>query len=118
MISARNQGQSCPGVGQNWSGSIDADGMARFLRSIYPQKTAMHVAADTGLPVESIKNWLNGVSAPGFRATVTLALTYGPEFLTSMVKEKPRWLDRAAREHRQQELERKLESIKAELASL
>lgn len=82
-----------------------------FLRMRHPVKTADNVAADTGIPVNTIKTWLQRSSAPDAEGYTLLWVAYGPEFLAALPDRPPAWLQdiRRAQEAAQ---------LKAEIAAL
>jgi hypothetical protein len=86
--------------------------VSAFLRRKHPTKTADNVAAETGLPVNTIKTWLQRGSAPDAEGYTALWISYGPEFLEALAGGRsPDWLvqTRRAREALQ---------LKAEIAAL
>lgn len=97
-----------PKAGVNWSSRLDPAGLARFLRALHPEKTALNVAAETRLPVDTIKKWLACEALPNGRALLVLACTYGPEVMTAMLRDPPAWLDVNAREAKQARLDAQL----------
>lgn len=82
-----------------------------YLRARHPNKTADNVAADTGIPVNTIKTWLNRGSAPDGEGYTKLWVAYGLEFLAALPDEPPAWL---------QQFRRDIEAahLKAEIAAL
>ena len=94
-----------------WSNRIDFDGLAAFLRRRHPSKTAVRVAADTGLPADSVKKWLSGEVQPSGRAMLALVCAYGPDFISASVKGAPEWCNSDLRAA-------KIAKLKAELAEL
>lgn len=105
-------------MGKIWSNRINGAGLARFLRAKHPEKTAPNVAAETGLPIDSVKKWLSGEALPGSGALLTLACVYGPELMAAMLNGAPAWLDHAVREQKIRELEAQQARIAAELQAL
>lgn len=71
-----------------------------FIRSRYPTKTAECVAADIGLPVHTVKRWLEGVAKPSWSGLSRLIFAYGPAFLVAVYPNCPQWLDEARRRER------------------
>lgn len=82
-----------------------------FLRARHPMKTADNVAADTGIPVNTVKTWLNRASAPDGDGYTKLWVAYGLDFLAALPDVQPPWL---------QDIRRELEAahLKAEIAAL
>lgn len=68
-----------------------------FVRRLYPSKTADCVAADTGVPSQTVRRWLEGVSKPSWVAFSRLIFAYGPAFLVAVYPKAPKWLDEAHR---------------------
>jgi hypothetical protein len=111
----------------NWSvstkiGSIEPqacpDRAIAFIRALYPVKTAEHVAADIGLPVHTVKRWLEGVAKPSWSGLSRLIFAYGPAFLIAVYPKAPKWLDEAHRRERLAALEAEQARIRAEIAEL
>ena len=82
--------------GKLWFDRFDLGGFARFARALHPAKTAACIAADTGLPVDSVKKWL----------------------AHAMLNGAPAWMSSAARAERGQQLHREIAAREAELAQL
>lgn len=74
-------------------GHAHPDRLIRFLRGVHPHKTAESVAATTGLPVSTVRKWLDGSSAPGFAATWSLIGAYGLPIVAAVFEIKPQWID-------------------------
>lgn len=91
---------------------------AKFLRRLYPTKTADRVAADTGIPATAVAKWLTGNSAPSMGAVIALVDAYGTDFLAAVMPVAPSWLVKANREARQADLQAQQARIAAELAEL
>lgn len=89
-----------------------------FLKRIHPTKTAVHVAAETGVSSDAVEKWLERASVPNGLAMIRLTAAYGPEFLCAVMNNPPAWLDAAVRSERQAALEAQLLSIQNEIASL
>ncbi len=111
----------------NWSGStkIEAitsqacpDRAVAFIRARYPVKTAEHVSADIGLPVHTVKRWLEGVAKPSWTGLSRLIFAYGPAFLVAVYPKAPAWLDEAHRRERQDALRAEQRRIKEQLDAL
>ncbi|WP_144767387.1 hypothetical protein [Methylobacterium dankookense] len=100
----------------DWSDEIDMGGLVRFLRARYPDKTAPNVAADTRLPIDTVKKWLALVAAPNGKAVLVLACVYGPEVLVALLRTPPGWLVETARAAEQARLEAELAALQAKLA--
>ena len=84
-------------AGKVWFDRFDLGGFARFCRERHPAKTAQHVAAETGLPLDSVKKWLAGDAVPGGRALLALLCVYGPDLAHAMLNGAPSWISSAAR---------------------
>lgn len=89
-----------------------------FLSSRHPVKTAENVAADTGVPINTVKTWLGRESDPSGRAYVRLWLAYGPEFLAATIEHAPAWLDAAHRAEEAARLKAEIAAREARLAKL
>ncbi|TVR06665.1 MAG: hypothetical protein EA385_15215 [Salinarimonadaceae bacterium] len=101
-----------------WSDEDGSAGMAGFFRRIYPSQTAQNVAADTGLPFDSVRKWVNLETRPSFSALMTLTGHYGPALLAAMYRRAPEWLDRAVRDEEIAALDRQAEVISRRRAAL
>lgn len=103
-------------------GHIDGDACPEravaFVKQLYPSKTADHVAADTGVPSQTVRRWLEGVSKPSWVAFSRLIFAYGPAFLIAVYPKAPKWLDEAHRRERQEALKAEQRRIAAQLAAL
>lgn len=104
-----------PKAGLDWSQQVDLDGLSRFLRAQYPEKTAQNVAARTKLPADTVKKWLLGAALPNGRAMLVLACAFGPEVLVAMLRHPPGWLDEAARAAEQARLQAQLAELQAQI---
>jgi len=90
-----------------------------YLRSLRPDKTAETVAAETGLPADTIAKWLPPTrSAPSFGALLVLAGVYGPAVLAAAYKRPPPWLDAAVAEAERQDLTQLAARIEAQLSKM
>lgn len=63
-----------------------------FLKERYPAKTADRVAADTGIPANTIAQWLCGNSSPRWKHTMALIGAYGADFLWAASPDSRVWL--------------------------
>ena len=102
-------------AGHVWSNRIDFRGLAVFLRRLYPSKTAARVAADTGLPADSIKKWLSLEVQPNGRAMLVLVCVYGADLILASVKDAPDWCNRDARRARRAKLLAEIAEIESEI---
>lgn len=90
--------------------------MVRWLRALYPVKTAVYVAGDLGAPVETVTNWLNRETLPNGRMLVLMVCVYGPDFLAAILTSPPSWLSKAASLAAQEQLEARIAEMEGELA--
>ncbi|TXN26863.1 hypothetical protein [Methylobacterium sp. WL19] len=86
-----------------------------FLRALYPQKTADNVAADTGISANTIAKWLDRGSAPTSWAFLRLIEAYGAEFACAVMAKPPAWLDRAARDQRNDRLQAQIAKLQSQI---
>ncbi|MCC0809419.1 hypothetical protein FPV16_25015 [Methylobacterium sp. W2] len=86
-----------------------------FLRTLYPQKTADNVAADTGIAANTIAKWLDRGSAPTSWAFLRLLEAYGAEFACAVMAKPPAWLDRAARDQRNDRLQAQIAKLQSQI---
>ena len=74
---------------------LHQNAVATHLRRIHPAKTAECVAADVGVPAETVRQWLRGAASPSGPAMLALVGVYGPELLAAALPDAPAWLRRA-----------------------
>ena len=89
-----------------------------FLRRRHPVKTAECVEAVSGVPLETVRQWLKGVSKPGWFHGLALVSAYGPEFLAAALPNAPSWLDAAVRAQKRAALEAELALLKHRIAEV
>lgn len=94
------------------------DRAVAFVRQMYPIKTADCVAADTGLPVQTVRRWLEGAAKPSWVGFSRLILAYGPGFLAAVFPRQPAWLADAYQRERLAELEAEQARIKSKIQAL
>jgi hypothetical protein len=94
------------------------DRAVAFIRALYPVKTAECVAADIGLPVHTVKRWLEGVARPSWDGIFALICAYGPRFLAVALPAPPAWVSDAAREQELAELRAEQARITKKLEAL
>lgn len=75
--------------------NFDPNAVAAHLRRLHPSKTAECVAADIGVPAETVRQWLRGAASPSGPAMLALVGVYGPELLAAALPDAPAWLRRA-----------------------
>jgi hypothetical protein len=93
--------------------------VAAFLRLRHPVKTADNVSADTGIPVNTVKTWLQRASAPDAEGYTLLWLAYGPDFLAVLADGRaPQWLQQARRDHEAAALKAEIAALKTKLAGV
>ncbi|MEM6381112.1 MAG: hypothetical protein AAF739_00425 [Pseudomonadota bacterium] len=78
-MTAPKHGQNCPS-----SFSPDYDGLAAFLRRLHPNSTRFAVAADTGLPADTVRNWLERRSGMRLEHFWALVSAYGPQVIAAL----------------------------------
>ncbi len=91
----------------------DGERVCAFLRSIYPEKTAANVAADTGISARTIEKWLERLSAPSWPHGIKLFRAYGPEFMCAVMDNPPRFLTEAGRAQARARLDAKIAELEA-----
>lgn len=94
------------------------DQAVAFVRQLYPTKTADCVAADTGLPVQTVRRWLEGVAKPSWIGFSRLILAYGPAFLMAVFPRQPEWLTEAYQREQLAELEAEQVRIQSKIQAL
>ncbi|TDR94177.1 hypothetical protein [Enterovirga rhinocerotis] len=80
---------------QAWKNLVDQDGLVAFLRARHPTKTAAHVAAATGEPLETVRKWLRHETRPGMRALLVLVCVYELPLVEACLRRHPDWIVRA-----------------------
>lgn len=98
--------------------ALDLPALADFLRRRHPIKTADCVAAETGVPVGTVENWLCGRAAPAGSSFAALLVAYGPAVLAAALPVVPRWVDEAARAEALARLEAEQARLAARMAEL
>lgn len=89
-----------------------------FLREKHPVKTADNVAADTGIPFNTIKTWLDRASAPNAEGYTALWMAYGPDFLAALADREPAWLKDARRAQEAAHLKAEIAALQIKLAGV
>lgn len=93
--------------------------VSAFLRRMHPAKTADNVAAETGIPVNTIKTWLQRGSAPDAEGYTALWITYGPAFLEALAdRRSPDWLVQIRRAHEALQLKAEIAALEKKLAGV
>lgn len=93
--------------------------VSAFLRRMHPTKTADNVAAETGVPVNTIKTWLQRGSAPDAEGYTALWIAYGPEFLEALAGGRsPDWLVQTRRAHEALQLKAEIAALEKKLAGV
>lgn len=91
--------------------------VSAFLRRRHPVKTADNVAAETGVPVNTIKTWLQRGSAPDAEGYTALWIAYGPDFLETLAGGRsPDWLVQVRRAHEALQLKAEIAALEKKLA--
>lgn len=90
--------------------------VSAFLRRRHPSKTADNVAAETGIPVNTIKTWLQRGSAPDAEGYTALWIAYGPDFLDVIAAGRsPEWLTQVRRANEARQLKAQIAALKNKL---
>jgi hypothetical protein len=89
-----------------------------FLRDRHPVKTADNVAADTGIPFNTIKTWLDRASAPNAEGYTALWMAYGPDFLAALADREPAWLQEVRRAQEAAQLKAEIAALEIKLAGV
>ena len=117
QVEAAMSGQKQPNIGANGTQACP-DRAVAFIRTLYPAKTAECVAADIGLPVPTVKRWIEGAAKPSWSGFSRMILAYGPAFLVAVFPSRPRWLDDAYQREQLAELEAEQARIQSRIAAL
>lgn len=74
-----------------------AQNLIDYFKQRHPTNTATEVALDTGIPVDTVRKWMERASAPSVMYFEPLMLAYGPTFMAAVwpVAELPEWLREA-----------------------
>ncbi|WP_448148994.1 hypothetical protein [Labrys miyagiensis] len=94
------------------------DRVTSFLRKTYPNKVADNVAADIGLPVDTVKKWFARQNVPNGLAVVKLIGAYGPELAVEIMVDPPSWLSEAKRDHERAQLKAQQDEIARRLQEI
>lgn len=81
-----------PDIKNSRPGKFDGAGAIAFLRRAFPQATAQHVSAVTGISSSTVDKWLRGISAPGADHLSLLVAAFGPRFLAVAFPVTAPWL--------------------------
>ena len=93
--------------------------VSAFLRRMHPTQTADNVAAEAGIPVNTIKTWLQRGSAPDAEGYTALWIAYGPEFLEALADSRsPDWLKQIRRAHEALQLKAEIAALEKKLAGV
>lgn len=92
----------------------DADGLATFLRAIYPHDTAANVAADLHVTTRTVANWLGGDASPRLTHFIRMIDCYGPSAIAAAYPSAPAWVSDAVRAERMAQLEAELAALRGE----
>ena len=98
--------------------TFDAEGMSAWLRRRYPRNTVEHVAADTGIPISTVQNYLLGRSEPVGEYLLRLIEEYGRPFLLAVFKKPPAWLADPRREEKVAQLRERFRAIDTDMRDL
>jgi hypothetical protein len=108
-----------PGSNRPFLPDFNIEGLTTYWRRLYPRKTADKVAADTGLPIETVKNWLKGRNGLRVPQLLVILAVYGPDALAACWGGRPpAWLNASVAAKRSQDLDRLQAQIDAERAAL
>lgn len=113
--------QSRPSVHEfeSRNGQSLGERVSAFLRRMHPTKTADNVAAETGIPVNTVKTWLQRGSAPDAEGYTALWIAYGPEFLEALAGGRsPDWLVQTRRAHEALQLKAEIATLEKKLAGV
>lgn len=89
-----------------------------FIRERYPVKTAECVAADIGVPVHTVKRWIEGAAKPSWSGFSRMILAYGPAFLAAVFPCQPKWLSDAYQREQLVQLEAEQARIQIKIQAL
>ncbi len=93
--------------------------VSAFLRRLHPIKTADNVAVETGIPVNTIKTWLQRGSAPDAEGYTALWVAYGPDFLAAAAANRsPEWLAQARRAQEAKHLKAQISALEHKLSKV
>lgn len=111
--SGQNVGRASPSNDRTF-----AEHSSRFLREMYPHKTAQNVAVDTGIPATTIRKWLEQGCAPSGRHTAVLSRRYRG-FLSAVFPDAiDEWIAEVARQEALERLERQAATIAQQLTDV
>jgi hypothetical protein len=111
------------GQAQRKVGPVDgrtlAERVSAFLRDQHPLKTALCVEAETNIPANTVRKWLEQGNAPNGPAYDALVQRYGAAFLCRVHPDRAdAWFVDVARQQEQERLERAAAAIRQQLADV
>jgi|GEM_PF-2233914 len=109
--SARNRPQL---YGKNAALLFDVEGLTAWLRDRFPRSTIHHVEAETGIPAASVENWLHRRSQPSVEHFMILLTVFGPALLNACLRQKPGWVEHAAKRERAREIDEQIAKLQGE----
>lgn len=99
--------------------AFEMEGLTTYWRRMYPRNTAEQVVADTGFPIDTVKNWLKGRNGLRVPHLLVILAVYGPDALAACWGGRaPAWLNASVAAKRSQDLDRMQAQIDAERAAL
>ena len=123
MFTASGEGMGKTGRKLGKIGQVDgrtlAERVASFLREQHPLKTPQCVEAETAIPANTVRKWLEQGNAPSGPAYDALVRRYGAAFLCAVHREhEGAWFADVARRDEQARLERQAATIRQQLATV
>ncbi|KQV27868.1 hypothetical protein ASC97_05765 [Rhizobium sp. Root1203] len=100
--------------GKNSAILFDVEGLIGWLREQFPRSTIHHVESRTGIPAASVENWLHRRSQPSVEHFMILLTTFGPSLLHACLRQRPGWVEHAARHERAREIDEQIARLQGE----
>lgn len=104
-----NAGASSPKKRGTFTPNMDK--LLEYFRAAYPHGPAENVAAETDIPLETVKTWFKRRSGLSAGHLLTLANVYGPDVLAAAWPNAPWWLSNAQRQVMRRKLHEEREHL-------
>ncbi len=93
--------------------------VSRFLRAMFPSKTAVYVSDRTGYSVARVEKWLDGTVIPNGIAMLRLMCAFGPDFAKAVLADDcPDWIDTARLDAEHLRIEQTINDLRAQQEAL
>lgn len=90
---------------------MNLEGVATFLRTLYPTSTAANVEADTDISARTVEGWLQLRIKPSADNVLDLTAAYGAPFLAAASPIRMSWLDDEAARANARRIDAEIEAL-------